>query len=414
MPGFLKVTTLEEALDELKKYWSPQPKVADVPLHRAGGLSLAKDVISKLDVPPFDRAAVDGYAVRASDTFGAGEESPVRLKCVGRLSAGSWPRAKLRAGECFEIATGAPLPRGADAVVMVEHAIALKNTVNVYRAVAPGENVARRGSEVRRGDVVLRAGQQLSSPSIGTLAAIGFKTVEVYKRPRVAVISSGAELRPPGSRLRRGQVYDINGPAICRAVEECGGEAEYLGVARDRPPQIAGLVRKGLSSSDIVVISGGSSAGAGDIVPSVVDGLGRPGVIVHGLALKPGKPTFIAVIRGKPVFGLPGYPVSALIIFDQLVAPQLRRMAGLPQLERKNVRAKLSMKILSARGRKEFVPVKLVREGEGLSARPILKGSGAITALSAADGYIEVPLEEEIIGEGEMVKVVLFGGTENA
>jgi len=401
-------------LGKLKKHWRPRLKAIDVPLDEAGGLTLAEDAVSKLDVPHFDRASVDGYAVRASDTFGAGEDSPVRLECVGRLPAGAWPRVELRAGKCLEISTGAPLPKGTDAVVMVEHVVTRKSIINVYRAVAPGENIARRGSEVKRGTTVLRAGQRLSPPSIGTLAAIGFKMVKVYKRPRVAVISSGAELRAPGSRLGRGQIYDINGPAICRAVEECGGEAEYLGIARDQPSQIAGLVRKGLSGRDVVVISGGSSAGAGDIVPSVVDSLGRPGVIVHGLALKPGKPTFIAVIRGNPVFGLPGYPVSALIIFDQLVAPQLRRMAGLPQHERKTVRAKLSMKILSARGRREFVPVELVRGGEGLSARPILKGSGAITVLSEADGYIEVPLEEEIIGEGKMVEVVLFGGVEGA
>jgi len=401
-------------LGKLKKHWRPRLKVIDMLLDEAGGLALAGDVVSKLDVPPFDRASVDGYAVHASDTFGEGEDSPVRLECVGRLPAGAWPRVELRAGECLEIATGAPLPRGADAVVMVEHVIARKSTVNVYRAVAPGENVARRGSEVKRGATVLRAGQQLSPPSIGTLAAIGVKTVKVYKRPKVAVISSGAELRAPGSRLGRGQVYDVNGLAICRAIEECGGEAEYLGIVRDQPSQIAGLVKKGLSSSDVVVISGGSSAGAGDIVPSVVDSLGRPGVIVHGLALKPGKPTFIAVIRNKPVFGLPGYPVSALIVFDQLVAPLLRSMAGLPPLERKIVRARLSAKILSARGRKELVPVELVRGSNGLSARPILMGSGAITALSAADGYIEVPLEEEIIGEGKIVKVLLFGGVEGA
>lgn len=414
MPGFLKAKTLEKALGRLEKYWKPRPKVIEVPLASAGGLILAEDVVSKMDIPPFDRAAVDGYAVHASDTFGAREDSPVPLKCVGRLPAGTWSRVKLRAGQCFEIATGAPLPNGPDAVVMVEYAVAHKDVVNIHRAVAPGENIAKRGSELKRGAKVLRAGQRLSPPSIGTLAAVGIKTVKVRGRPKVAVISTGAELRPSGSKLGRGQIYDVNGPTICRAVEECGGEAEYLGIAGDQPSQIAGLVKKGLSSSDAVVISGGSSAGAGDIVPSIVDRLGRPGVIVHGLALKPGKPTFIAVVRSKPVFGLPGYPVSALIIFDQLVAPQLRRMASLPPLERKTVRAKLSMKILSARGRREFVPVELVHEGDGVRARPILKGSGAITALSAADGYIEVPLEEEIIEEGKMVRVMLFGGTKNA
>jgi molybdenum cofactor synthesis domain-containing protein len=414
MPRFLRTETLEEALGKLERHWSPRPKVIEVPLEEAGGLILAEDVISKLDIPPFDRASFDGYAVRASDTFGAGEESPVPLKCVGRLPAGTRSLVKLRAGQCLEIATGAPLPNGADAVVMVEYAVAHKDVVDIHRAVAPGENVAKRGSELKRGIKVLRAGQRLLPPSIGTLAAVGIKRVKVQGRPKVAVISTGAEIRPPGSKLGRGQIYDVNGLTICRVVEECGGEAEYLGIAGDRPSQIAGLVKKGLSGGDVVVISGGSSAGAGDIVPSVVDRLGRPGVIVHGLALKPGKPTFIAVVRGKPVFGLPGYPVSALIAFDQLVAPNLRQMAGLPPLERRTVRARLSTKILSARGRREFVPVELARESDGSRAKPILKGSGAITALSAADGYIEVPLEEEIIEEGKMVQVVLFGGIENA
>jgi len=414
MPGFLRTETLEEALSKLEKYWRPRPKIIEVSLEEAGGLILADDVISRLDIPPFDRASVDGYAVRASDTFSAVEDSPVRLKCVERLPAGTWSHIKLHAGQCFEIATGAPLPNGANAVVMIECAVARKDVIDIHRAVAPGENVAKRGSELKRGTKVLHAGQRLLSPSIGTLAAIGIKRVKVQGRQKVAVISTGAELRPPGSRLGRGQIYDVNGLTICRAVEECGGEAEYLGIAGDQPSRIAGLVKKGLSSSDVVVISGGSSAGAGDIVPSVVDRLGKPGVIVHGLALKPGKPTFIAVVRSKPVFGLPGYPVSALIVFDQLVAPNLRQMAGLPPLERKTVSARLSTKILSARGRREFVPVELVRGSRGLNARPILKGSGAITALSAADGYIEVPLEEEIIEEGKMVKVVLFGGAESA
>ena len=414
MPGFLKAKTLEKALGRLERYWKPRPKAIEVPLAGAGGLVLAGDIISRLDIPPFDRAAVDGYAVHASDTFAAREDSPVPIKCVGRLPAGTWSRVKLRAGQCLEIATGAPLPNGADAVVMVEYAVARKDVVDIYRAVAPGENVAERGSEVRRGTKVLRAGQRLSPSLVGTLAAIGIKMVRVYGRPRVAVISTGAELRPPGSKLRRGQIYDVNGPTICMAIEECGGEAEYLGIAGDRPSQISRLVEKGLSSSDVVVISGGSSAGAGDIVPSVVDRLGRPGVIVHGLALKPGKPTFIAVVRNRPVFGLPGYPVSALIAFDQLVAPNLRQMARLPPLERKTVSARLSAKILSARGRREFVPVELVRGSEGMSAKPILKGSGAITALSAAHGYIEVPLEEEIIEEDEIVEVVLFGKVEYA
>jgi putative molybdopterin biosynthesis protein len=314
----------------------------------------------------------------------------------------------------MEISTGAPLPKGADSVVMVEHAAAMGNSVSIYRAVSPGENVAQKGSEIKRGAVILKAGQKLTPSMLGTIAAVGFRKVKVFRKPRVAVISTGAELKPPGSRLRRGQVYDVNGPTICSAVEECGGEARYWGIVPDRKSQIAGLVGRALLSSDLVLISGGSSAGAGDVVPAAVNSLGRPGVVVHGLALKPGKPTFIAVVRGKPIFGLPGYPVSALMIFYKLVTPYLRELAGLPPLEEKTALAKLSKKVLSARGRQEFIPVKLMRKRGELTATPILKGSGAITSLSTADGYFEVPLEKEIVHEGEIVRVSLLRGGELA
>jgi molybdenum cofactor synthesis domain-containing protein len=394
----------------LEKCWHPKADVEEVSLKEAGGRILATEVISKIDLPPFDRAAVDGYAVRAADTFGADEDAPHRLLCVERIRAGERPRLRLGKGRCAEIATGALMPAGANATVMVEYTVQRGDIVEVRRAVSPGENVAKRGSEIRRGTRIFLAGSGLSPSAIGTLAAIGVGRVEVYRRPRIAVISSGAELAKGGTKLGYGQIYDTNGPTLCEAVKVCGGEPSYLGIAPDEAPQIKALVRRGLMSCDAVIISGGSSAGAGDIAPSVVDGLGKPGVIVHGLAMKPGKPTFIAVIKGKPVFGLPGYPVSALIIFDQLVAPYIRRMAGMQPLARSATHAKLGRKILSARGRRELVPVKLVRRGREVYAKLLLKGSGAITALSLADGYIDVPLEREIVGEGEAVEVILFGG----
>jgi len=410
MSGPLHVVTLDHAKKILEKHWQPPSRVEELPLSGAGGRILAVGVRSTIDLPPFDRATVDGYAVHATDTYRTNEGAPVELELVGSVRAGEVFRPKLGVHQCVEIATGAPMPKGADAVVMVEHSVVKMGVVDIHRAVAPGENVAKRGSELKRGTKILRAGLQLTPPTIGALAAVGLTRVKVYKPPKVAVISSGAEIAKPGAKLGAGQVYDVNGPTICDAVKACGGTPLYLGIAPDEASGIKALVRRGLASCDIVVVSGGSSAGAGDIAPAAVNSLGKPGVLAHGLALKPGKPTFIAVVRGKPVFGLPGYPVSALMVFDQLVAPYIRRVAGLPPLERKTTRTKLAQKLLSARGRQELVPVKLEhRQGE-LWAVPILKGSGAITALSMADGYISVPLELEIVDKGETVEVVLFGG----
>ncbi len=410
MAGFLRVVTLEEAMAKLDKSWHPNPRTALLSIEDISGQVLAADVVSKVDVPPFDRAAYDGYAVRARDTFGAGEGTPQELEVAGRLRAGTWPRKRLRAGQCIEIATGAPMPDGSDAVVMVEHATSIGLKIKVYRAVSPGENVTKRGSDIRAGQRIVRAGKRLTVADTGALAAVGVEHVRVLTKPLVAIISSGAELVRLGGRLKPGKIYDVNGPALCGAVRSCGGEPIYLGIVPDHATAIKALVGKGLRKCDVVLISGGTSAGAGDIIPKVIDEMGKPGVVVHGLAMKPGKPTFVAVVGKKPVFGLPGYPVSALMVFDQLVSDYIRKLSGAHQLQRSIVHAKLTARVLSARGRRELVPVKLVNKNGKTLAEPILKGSGAVTSLSTADGYIEVPLEREIVDEGEVVEVKLFGG----
>lgn len=407
---FLRVRTLEDACATLEKHWKPSPGVIQAPPAEALGRSLAEDVVSEIDVPPFNRSALDGYVVRAADTFGAEEDSPVRLSCIGRLAAGEWYKGRLRRGLCLEISTGAPIPSGGDAVVGIEQTIADGRDIYIHRAVAPSENIAQRGSDIKKGEKIARRGEVLTLADMGALVSAGVRYVKVYVRPRVGVISSGDELIEVGKRLRMGKIYDTNGPVLCEMVKMCGAVPVYLGVAPDSPTQIRRFIMKALPSSDVVLLSGGSSAGAGDIIPWVVDQMGEPGVIVHGLAMKPGKPTFIAVLRGKPIFGLPGYPVSALMVFDQLVAPYLRRLSGLPSMKRAKIRARLTSKLLSARGRREFVPVKLIRKGEEFFAEPILKGSGAITSLSQADGYIDVPIEQEIVERGEFVEVFLFGG----
>ena len=405
-----RVVGLDEARTKLEKYWRPKPRTVVEPLERVSGRVMATDVASRVDLPPFDRAAFDGYAVRAADTFGADEGSPIELRCMGEVRAGQWSKKGLTKGSCMEIATGAPLPKGADAVVMVEYSSSDGERVKIKRAVAPGENVLKRGSELKRGTKIRCTKRKITPQLVGTLAALGIGEIRVYASPRVAVISSGDELVEPSKRLGPAEVYDVNGPTICNAVRSCGCEPVWLGIAPDEPSRITDAIKKGLRACDVVLISGGSSVGGGDIVPSVVEKLGNPGVLVHGLAMKPGKPTFIAVVGGKPIFGLPGYPLSALMVFDLLVAPYLRRLAGLPELPRITLKAKIATKLLSARGREELVPVKVSRARGELVARPIRMGSSAITSLSLADGYVRIPLELEIVGKGETVEVVLFEG----
>jgi len=410
MSGFARVVTLEEAKAALNKSWRAEPRDTIVPVSCAVGQVSSEDIISKIDVPPFDRATYDGYAVRASDTFGAAENAPVDLKLAGRIMAGTWPKIHLRPGSCVEITTGAPLPRGSNAVVMSEHAVAENRTVVVYKAVSPGENVTLRGSDIKKGQTVLRRLKQLSHIDVAVLAAVGVKKIRVRDKPKVAIISNGSELVKPGEKLRPGKIYDVNGTSLREAVRACGAEPVFLGIVPDRASAIRKAVKKGLEIADVVLVSGGTSVGVGDISPEAIATLGKPGVIVHGIAMKPGKPTFIAVIKNKPVFGLPGYPVSALMMFDQLVADYLHELSGVPRGRRSTVLAKLTARVLSARGRRELIPVRLLEKNGEKFVEPILKGSGAITSLSTADGYIEVPLEREIVEEGEVMEVKLFEG----
>lgn len=409
----LRVVAIQEARSKLEEHWQPQRRVKLLPLDEAGGMVLAKEVSSKIDLPPFDRSDYDGFAVRAADTFGAGEDDPVELFKVGEVLAGQDPEVELEYGQCAAIATGAQVPNEADAVVMVEDTTSVGEKVEIRRPVTPGENVSERGSEIKQGAKIASAGQRLSPQVHGILFACGVKDVKIFCKPKVAIISTGQELVEAGSKLGPGQIYDVNGPAIYDAVNNCGAEPSYLGIVRDSLPEIEERVREALSDHDLTIISGGSSAGAKDIVPETINGLGDPGVLVHGLAQKPGKPTFLAVIDGNPIFGLPGYPVSALMVFDQLVAPYLRFLSAAPEVGRKRIRARLVKKVLSARGRRELVPVSLA-EGDYLLAHPLRKGSGAITSLANADGYIVISIDQEIVEEGAEVTVNLFGGSELA
>ncbi len=404
---FRELVSIDEAIKRLYRNYKPKRFVEEVSLSKAFGRIAAKDIYSNIDIPPFDRATMDGFAIKAEDTFEAEEDNPVNLKVVGYIEAGSNPKVEIKAGEAVEISTGAPIPKGANAVVMVEFTSRNDNEVYIYKPVTPGENIMAAGSDIMAGEMIVRKDTVLTQREIGVLSAAGFDKVEVYKKPKVAIISTGNELVKPGDKLDYGKIYDVNSYAICAAVEENGGEAIFLGIARDDEKEIRAKIAEGLKIADIVICSGGTSAGVGDMMYRILNSW-DPGIIVHGVAVKPGKPTIIAICNEKLVFGLPGYPTSALMIFEIFVAPLIRKIAGI-SVEKRRVNAKLPTKVFSSIGRREFLPVNVVEGTEGYTAYPVSGHySGAITALSETDGFIEIPENRAFLESGEEVEVNLF------
>ena len=399
--AFLKVVPLEKALEVIDSF-PLKPEIETVLLSEALGRVLAEDVTSPINVPPFDRATVDGYAVRAEDTFMASESEPVKLKVVGEINAGDTPAVELKPGESVYISTGAPLPKNADAVIQFEDVEGEGDEVVIYKPAYPGLGVMKAGADIPKGKTVLKRGAKLTFKETALLSAVGFSEVKVFRKPRVAVISTGNEVVLPGEELKPGQIYDINGRAITDAVRELGGEALFLGIARDDRESLKELIEKGIECCDIVILSGGASGGIRDLTSSIIEELGE--VKVHGIAIQPGKPTIIGLINGKPVFGLPGYPTSCLTNFTLLVAPLLRKLIG-REGEVRKVKKRLAHKVFSVKGRRQFLPVRV----EGGKAVPILKGSGAVTSFIDADGFTEVPENTEILEAEEEVEVTFFG-----
>ncbi len=413
---FLEVAGRDEAWERWRAALDLTPRGEErVPLDGARGRVLARDVVAGVDVPGFDRSSVDGFAVHAADTAGASEHAPVLLVLNGEvLSAGAQPRETVAPGTATVLATGGMLPRGADAVVMVEHTEVVEEDgilrVEIRKPAVPGAFVAAAGSDIGRGETVLRRGQALTSREVGVLAAVGLAAVDVLRRPRVAILSTGDEIVAPGEPIRPGAVYDSNAAILAAAVEELGGEPVRLGVSPDSEAELERLVAQGLEC-DALILSGGTSKGAGDLSYRIVSRLDDPGVLVHGVALKPGKPLCLAAAKGKPVVILPGFPTSAVFTFHEFVAPVLRALAGLPVAAKETVPATLPMRVGSERGRTEFVMVSLVQGGDGLAAYPLAKGSGSVTAFSAADGFIAIDQHAEAVEAGTPVSVQLIGGS---
>ncbi len=406
---YRRLASLEEAIAIIREN-VPEPKVEEVSLDGVLGRALAEDVYSEVDVPPFDRSTKDGFAVRAADTYGADEDRPISLRVIGRASAGHPYLGEVGEGEAVEIATGAPIPRGADAVVMVERTHRLGDELMVYRSVTPGENVQSAGGDVRVGETVLTAGSLLGPAEVGILAASGRRRVRVFAKPRVAVGSTGDELREPWEELEYGQIRDVNRYVISAAVRRDGGVPIDLGIVPDDEEEIEGAVRRGLEVADLVIFSGSTSAGAGDVMYRVVDRLGPPGILIHGVAIQPGKPTVVGAARGKLIFGLPGNPTSSLTAYRLLASLAVRRMAGLGESPPGGeVEATAAERIEGDVGRRGFLPVHLVRDSDGgFLAFPVPTGSEAISTLARADGFVEKREGISFLGEGSRITVRLF------
>jgi molybdenum cofactor synthesis domain-containing protein len=404
MRPFSSTISLTRALEIVGGSVTPIERRELVALDRAAGRVLAVDVVAGADVPPFARSAMDGYAVRAADTAPATRDAPVRLRMIGALFTGELGGSAVNAGECVEIATGAPIPPGADAVVMVEHVTrAPDGSVVLVAPAAPGQHVGRQGADIAAGQVVLRGGMRLDPARVGALAALGLAEVDVYARPRVFVASSGNELRLPGQPLDRAHIYDINRFTLAAVVREHGGDVVAGQTAGDTIEALRETLRAAEAGhADVVVLSGGSSVGDRDLIVDAVAERGE--VLFHGIAVKPGKPTLFARLGGALLLGMPGNPTSCLSNAYILLIPLLRAMARLPPWQPRRVETRLSAAVRNSSGRHTFFTVRL----EGDAAVPAFKGSGEITSLAHADGYIEIPADVEHLDAGTRVLVTLF------
>ncbi|MDP7170846.1 MAG: molybdopterin biosynthesis protein [SAR324 cluster bacterium] len=413
---FLNLATAEEAEERFWEAVQPQPLGEElVMLEDAHGRILACDIVARHNVPYFDRSNFDGFALRAEDTFGAQETAPILLTLNPEiLACGVVPQEDVAPGTATTISTGGVLPRGADGVVMIENTFPFKNAepaenmIQVLKPIVPNTGVSLAGSDIGAGEVVLRIGELLGYRETGTLAALGEANVSVWRRPKVAVISTGDELIAPGEQMEMGKVYDSNSTVIAHAVEELGCEAVRFGIVPDDEAQLETVLRNALAL-DFVLLSGGTSKGEGDLNYRVFEKFRNPGVLVHGVSLKPGKPLCLAVLDGIPAAILPGFPTSSTFTFSKFIAPVLRKLAGLTPERSAHVQANVPLRLNSDKGRTEFNLVHLVRNEDGFSAYSTGKGSGSITGFARADGFMEIPRTTEMLEAGEDTTIHLLG-----
>jgi molybdopterin molybdotransferase len=407
---FFRVQTLQQVKEMLKEL--PPLGKENIVLENSLRRILSEDIISPEDLPPFNRTTMDGYALRAKDTFGASEGSPALLEVQGEIKMGERPSFGIKRGGAVKISTGGMLPEKADAVVMIEHTQVIdETTIEVFRAVAPGENVIQRGEDLKQGEKILEEGHRLRAQDLGALAALGKAMVKVYRRPRVGIISSGNEVVPIDSVPQEGEIRDINRYTLWALSIEAGAEPFSLGVARDELEDLQQKLEEGLRKGDVVLISGGSSVGTRDLTIDAISSLPQAEILLHGVAVSPGKPTILAKVNEKTIWGLPGHPVSAMVIFMTLVTPSLWRMCGCTNWDTPHpwtLKAKVSRNIHSAQGREDYVRVKLSLEAGKLIATPVFGKSGSISTMVKGDGLLRIEMESEGIQEGEEVDVWPF------
>lgn len=406
---FFNVQPVDAALAALYAHWTPQPRSEPIETRAALGRMLLTAPRSPIDLPSFRRCTVDGYAVYAADTFGALSSLPAYLTVIGSVPMGAAPTQDIQRGQAILIHTGGMLPGSADAVVMIERTQTFSaNEIEVHAPVAPGENVVQIGEDARIGEIILPAGQRLRPQDIGGLLAVGILSVEVSATPRVGILSSGDELVAPEDTPASGQVRDINAYTLAGLVTKAGGEPIMLGIARDELSEFEVRACAGFEQCDLLVITAGSSVSTRDLTHTVISNLGQPGVLQHGLAVKPGKPTILAVCNNKPVIGLPGNPVSAYLVARQIITPLIQRYLGMARQPIATVRAILKSNIPSTTGREDTVPVQLIEQDGLLVAEPVFGKSNLIFTLMRAQGVVHIPLNSTGLKAGTEVEVVLF------
>jgi molybdopterin molybdotransferase len=408
MTEFFTVRTPSEAWRLLLEHFTPTVHTEQIPTAAALDRILAAPLISPQDLPEFARSTVDGYAVMAADTYGASAGLPAYLHVVGEAPMGEAATVLVAMGQAVIVHTGGMIPPGADAVVMVENTQPVDAaSIEVLKPVADGENVIQVGEDIRQGETVLEAGRQLRPQDLGGLVALGFTEIAVARPPRVAILSTGDEVVPPDQPVGPGQVRDINSFTLAALTRRAGGEPILCGIIPDDRTALEAAAARALAEADIVVLSAGSSVSYRDMSVDVIESLGQPGILTHGLSVRPGKPTIIAVAGGKPVFGLPGNPVSAMVIFDLVVTPTIRALLGATTTHQATVQAKLARNIASATGREDYVQVRLeTRDGE-CWATPVFGKSNLIYTLVHADGVVQIDLDANGVRAGEWVTVTL-------
>ena len=396
-----RLIQLEEAIKLALDETVAVKRTETLPILEVSGRVAAEDVNSQIDVPPFSRSAMDGYAVRAKDTYGASKLKAVSLEMREKIYAGSVPRKAIAKSECSEIATGAMLPKGADAVVMVEDTERSGESVLISEGVHPGQNVSKKGEDIAKGTSVVSKGEILNPSKVGAIAALGRKSVKVYSKPLVGIVPTGNEVAEVGFALKPGQVYNINSYTLAAVVASNGGVARKLDIVDDSMEKLEEVVREN-ADCDILVFSGGSSVGEKDIMVDVLERRGK--VIFHGIAIKPGKPTLFGTVGNQLLFGMPGYPTACLSNAYVVLTPVLRKMARLPSQPPQAVKARMAKRIVSTTGRTQFLTVRLIDD----LAHPAFKESGAITSMAFADGYIVIPADVDLLEKDEVVQVFLL------